>query len=206
MGEVYQARDTRLDRTVAAKVSREAFGERFRNEALSVAALNHPHICTLHDVGPDYLVMEYVEGKPLQGPRPLAEALRLAREIADALEHAHAHGIVHGDLKPSNILVTKNGAKVLDFGVAKRRPPAAESGSAEATFTDAGTLVGTRRGDGEVREQATPYGTGSFSTELVPEQTTVKRGSRQAPYGIPVARRDVEGAGGAHLDDGRGSQ
>jgi hypothetical protein len=144
MGEVYQARDTRLDRTVAIKVSREAFGERFRNEALSVAALNHPHICTLHDVGADYLVMEYVEGKRLRGPLPVPDALRLAAEIADALEHAHAHGIVHRDLKPSNILVTKGGIKVLDFGVAKRRPPA-EQPDATATFTDEGALVGTPR-------------------------------------------------------------
>jgi Tol biopolymer transport system component len=145
MGEVYKARDTRLDRTVAVKVSNEAFGERFRNEALSVAALNHPHICTLHDVGPDYLVMEYVEGKPLRGPLPLPEALRLAGEIADALEHAHAHGIVHRDLKPSNILVTKNGAKVLDFGVAKRRPPGLAVQESSPTFTDEGTLLGTPR-------------------------------------------------------------
>ena len=124
MGEVYKARDTRLERTVAVKVSKETFEERFRNEALAVAALNHPHICTLFDVGPDYLVMEYVEGKTLHGPLPVAEALRLARQIADALEHAHRKGIVHRDLKPSNILVTKQGVKVLDFGLAKRQPTA----------------------------------------------------------------------------------
>jgi hypothetical protein len=145
MGKVYLARDTRLRRTVAIKVSKEAFSECFRNEALAVAALNHPHICTLHDVGPDYLVMEYVEGKPLRGPVPVADVVRLAAEIADALEHAHAHGVVHRDLKPSNILVTKTGAKVLDFGVAKRRPLAAEGGTAEATLTDAGARVGTPR-------------------------------------------------------------
>jgi Tol biopolymer transport system component len=144
MGEVYRARDTRLDRTVALKVSREQFGERFRNEALAVAALNHPHVCTLHDVGPDYLVMELVEGKPLKGPLPFDEALRLAGQVADALDHAHRHGVVHRDLKPSNILVSKAGAKVLDFGLAKRLPPnpAAE---AEPTLTEQGMVVGTPR-------------------------------------------------------------
>ena len=142
MGEVYKARDTRLDRTVAIKVAKEAFGERFRNEALAVAALNHPHVCTLFDVGPDYLVMEYVEGKPLRGPLAVGDALRLAHEIADALEHAHAHGIVHRDLKPSNILVTKSGAKVLDFGLAKRRPEALP-GDTQPTLTDEGAVLGT---------------------------------------------------------------
>jgi hypothetical protein len=80
--------------------------------------LNHPHICALFDVGPDYVVMEYVEGTPLHGPRPTREAVRLAVQIADALEHAHRHGVVHGDLKPANILVTRTGVKVLDFGLA----------------------------------------------------------------------------------------
>ena len=128
--------------TVAVKVAKERFGERFRNEALAVAALNHPHICTLFDVGPDYLVMEYLEGKPLRGPLPVPEALRLAGEIADALEHAHKQGIVHRDLKPSNILVTKSGVKVLDFGLAKRRLEAPQ-GESLPTLTDEGTVLGT---------------------------------------------------------------
>ena len=123
MGEVYKARDTRLDRTVAIKVSKESFA--FINEALAVASLNHPHVCTLFDVGPDYLVMEYVEGKPLRGPLAVGDALRLANEIADALAHAHKHGIVHRDLKPSNILVTKSGVKVLDFGSREAPAPGA---------------------------------------------------------------------------------
>jgi len=141
MGEVYKARDTRLERTVAVKVSKEAFGERFRNEALAIAALNHPHVCTLFDVGPDYLVMEFVEGKVLQGPLPVGEALRLGGQIADALEHAHRHGVVHLDLKPSNILATKGGVKVLDFGLAARRPePGTEASQA---LTLEGTAAGT---------------------------------------------------------------
>jgi eukaryotic-like serine/threonine-protein kinase len=145
MGEVYKARDTRLERTVAIKVSKEAFSERFRNEALAIASLNHPHICTLYDVGPDYLVMEYVEGKPLRGPVPVPEFLRLAGQIADALEQAHQKHIVHRDLKPSNILVTKAGVKVLDFGLAKRRAPRPASDESEDTLTEEGTVAGTPR-------------------------------------------------------------
>ena len=144
MGDVYKARDTRLDRTVAIKVAKEAFEERFRNEALTVAALNHPHICTLFDVGPDYLVMECVEGKPLRGPLSVPETLRLAGQIADALEHAHRHGVVHRDLKPANILVTRSGVKVLDFGLAKRLPQAS-AGESRATLTDEGKVLGTPR-------------------------------------------------------------
>jgi Tol biopolymer transport system component len=144
MGEVYEARDTRLERTVAVKVSKETFEDRFRNEALSIAALNHPHICALFDVGPDYLVMEFVPGKRLEGPLPVGEALRLAGQIADALEHAHTHGIVHRDLKPSNIFVTKAGVKVLDFGVAKRLSSAVGKGG-EHTATDNVVLLGTPR-------------------------------------------------------------
>src|SRR5262249_38075725 len=119
MGEVWKARDTRLGRLVAIKVSKEKFSERFGREARSIAALNHPHICTLHDVGADYLVMEYVEGKVLKGPLPVDEVLRLAIQIAEAVEHAHQHGVIHRDLKPANILVTRSGVKVLDFGLAK---------------------------------------------------------------------------------------
>ena len=145
MGDVYKARDTRLERTVAVKVAKEAFEERFRNEALAVAALNHPHICTLFDVGPDYLVMEYVEGKALRGPLPVADVLRLAGQIADALEHAHRHGVVHRDLKPSNILLTKSGVKVLDFGLAKRRPIGPVTGESQPTLTEEGAVLGTPR-------------------------------------------------------------
>jgi Tol biopolymer transport system component len=150
MGEVYKARDTRLDRIVAIKVSNEEFSERFEREARAVAALNHAHICTLHDVGPDYLVMEYIEGAPVVSqkkpePMPLAEALRLAIQIAGALEAAHAKGILHRDLKPSNILLTKTGVKLLDFGLAKFAQSAA--GRPDDTMTNpltaAGQILGT---------------------------------------------------------------
>ena len=106
MGEVYKARDTRLDRTVAIKISAARFSERFEREVRAVAAFNHPHICTLYDVGPDYLVMEYIEGVPVKGPLPLDQALKLAAQIADALDAAHRKGITHRDLKPGNILLT----------------------------------------------------------------------------------------------------
>src|SRR5262245_30234450 len=93
MGEVYKARDTRLDRIVAIKVAKKKFSERFGQEARSIAALNHPHICTLHDVGPDYLVMEYVEGKALKGPLPHEQAMKYAGQICDALDAAHTKNV-----------------------------------------------------------------------------------------------------------------
>src|SRR5580658_3391561 len=95
MGEVWKARDTRLNRAVAIKFSQERFSARFEREARAIAQLNHPHICTLHDIGPDYLVMEYLEGVALSGPMPVEAALRLALQMAAALEAAHAKGIMH---------------------------------------------------------------------------------------------------------------
>src|SRR5204863_6568697 len=118
MGEVYKARDTRLDRIVAIKVSREKFSQRFEHEARAVAALNHPHICQLYDVGPDYLVMEFVEGASLKGPFPIHKAVEYAGQILEALDAAHRTGITHRDLKPANILMTKQGIKLLYFGLA----------------------------------------------------------------------------------------
>src|SRR5271170_3079206 len=121
MGEVYLGRDTRLGREVAIKVSAQEFSERFEREASVIAALNHPNICHLYDVGPNYLVMELVEGESPKGPLALEEALRIAHQIADALEAAHEKGIVHRDLKPGNIKITPEGTvKVLDFGLAKQ--------------------------------------------------------------------------------------
>ncbi len=141
MGEVYKATDTRLGRTVAIKTLHVEHGDRFARESRSIAALNHPHICQLYDVGPNYLVMEFVEGSALRGPMPAEEAVRLAVEIADALDTAHARGIIHRDLKPGNILLTKSGVKLLDFGLAKLESPGA--GDETATQTQAGTVVGT---------------------------------------------------------------
>ncbi len=140
MGEVWKARDTRLDRAVAIKFSQERFSARFEREAKAIAQLNHPHICTLHDIGPNYLVMEYVEGEALnerlkKGPIALDRATRYGAQIASALAAAHAKGIVHRDLKPANIILTKPGAKVLDFGLAKM--------STDETITIANTVLGT---------------------------------------------------------------
>jgi len=147
MGDIYKARDTRLDRIVAIKVSAERFSERFESEARAIAALNHPHICTLYDVGPDYLVMEYIEGETLavcikRGPLPLDRALKIAIDVARALLAAHHHGIIHRDLKPGNIMLTEAGAKLLDFGLAKvQKAPDGET--ITMALTGQAAIVGT---------------------------------------------------------------
>jgi serine/threonine protein kinase len=156
MGIVYRAHDSRLGRDVAVKVSGERFSERFEREARAVAALNHPNICTLYDVGPDYLVMELVEGETLaellaQRPRssglPLDETLRLARQIASALDAAHDAGVVHRDLKPGNIKVRGDGTvKVLDFGLAKMHGAPDVAGSDAENLTHSPTLLATQAG------------------------------------------------------------
>ncbi len=165
MGEVYKARDTRLDRIVAIKVLPEHVAsdpdlkQRFEREAKTISSLNHPHICTLYDIGSqdgiDFLVMEYLGGDTLaqrleNGALPLDQALTVAIEIAAALDKAHRQGITHRDLKPGNIMLTKAGAKLLDFGLAKLRRPGtlgAEGFSAAPTqsepLTGSGTLLGT---------------------------------------------------------------
>jgi Tol biopolymer transport system component len=171
MGEVYRARDTRLGRDVAVKVlpqhlsSNPDIRARFEREAKSVSALNHPHICTLHDVGKegdiDYLVMELVDGETLaerlaKGPLPLEQALAIGRQVADALDRAHRAGIVHRDLKPGNVMLTRSGAKLMDFGLARATGllgPGGTSGVTVAALTTSptvaspltveGTIVGT---------------------------------------------------------------
>jgi len=168
MGEVYKAADTRLGRTVAIKFLKSEYTDRLDREARAIAALNHPHICTIHDVGPDYLVMEYLEGAPLGSPVPLENAIRLALQIVAALEAAHAKGIVHRDLKPGNIFVTQAGVKLLDFGLAKLK--AEENGSdATMSMTQAGTVIGTAAYMSPEQAQAQPVDARSdiFSFGLV---------------------------------------
>src|SRR5579872_3371813 len=163
MGEVYRARDTRLDRTVAVKIlpqemsSDPARKQRFEREAKTISILNHPHICVLHDVGHqdgiDYLVMECVEGETLskrlkKGSLPLEEVLRYGAQLADALDKAHRNGVIHRDLKPGNIMLTCNGAKLLDFGLAKRSAALLSEMTltaqiSELPVTQEGTIIGT---------------------------------------------------------------
>jgi serine/threonine protein kinase len=153
MGEVYRATDTRLHRLVAIKLSTVQFTERFEREARAIASLNHPNICQIYDIGPNYIVMEFVDGRPIVStgqhenlPIPPPKALALALQMASALEAAHAKGIIHRDLKPANILVTSEGhVKLLDFGLAKQSH---EGDSAQDTdemmgLTHAGTIVGS---------------------------------------------------------------
>jgi eukaryotic-like serine/threonine-protein kinase len=165
MGEVYRARDTRLDRIVAIKVvpahlaDRVELRERFEREAKTIASLNHPHICTLYDTGHqddiDFLVMEYLEGETLaqrlvKGALPIQQVLQFAIEIADALDKAHRKGVTHRDLKPGNIMLTKTGTKLLDFGLAKLKQevtppnvPLSELPTANDPLTAEGVIVGT---------------------------------------------------------------
>jgi len=161
MGEVYRARDTRLDRTVAVKVLKASladdpgFRERFEREARVISQLNHPHICTLHDVGEagdiNYLVMEYVEGETLAAriareEIPLDQAMTFGVQIAEALERAHRQGIIHGDLKPGNVMLTKTGTKLLDFGLARQLPahsPQASDASTRALPMTTAPVLGT---------------------------------------------------------------
>ena len=139
MGEVWKARDTRLDRLVAIKRLKVPRKGRFEREARAIAALNHPHICQIFDIGPDYLVLELVEGEPPAGPLPVEQVLEIGLQVAGALEAAHKHGILHRDLKPANILVTENGAKLLDFGLAKLTTEEDE----DYTHTAEGAVLGT---------------------------------------------------------------
>jgi eukaryotic-like serine/threonine-protein kinase len=157
MGEVYEARDTRLDRTVAIKICKGLINERFEREARAISSLNHPHICALYDIGRegsvDFLVMEYLEGESLEarlrkGALPIEEALRIAIQIARALDAAHRKGVVHRDLKPGNVMLTRSGAKLLDFGLAKMASPVVSVemetlGPTAEPITAKGTILGT---------------------------------------------------------------
>ncbi|MGO9258249.1 MAG: protein kinase domain-containing protein [Bryobacteraceae bacterium] len=191
MGEVYKARDTRLERMVAIKVAKQQFTERFEGEARAISALNHPNICTLYDVGPNYLVMEFIDGSPIKGPLPLDQALKAAAQIAGALDAAHRKGIVHRDLKPANILVTKSGLKLLDFGLAKREgsfKPAVTEETVTQAHTQEGSIVGTMQymAPEQLQGQEADFRSDIFSFGLV-------------LYEILTGRRAFEAANSASL-------
>ena len=179
MGEVYSAKDTRLDRTVALKIlplhlaDTPEVRQRFEREARAVSSLNHPNICALYDIGQqdgtDFLVMEYLEGQTLakrieQGPMPTPELLRVAIQVCEALEKAHRQGVIHRDLKPGNVMLTKAGAKLLDFGLAKGAAPAVTDMSSSPTVTQ--PLPGSSRGN-QLTVQGTIVGTLQY---MPPEQ------------------------------------
>jgi serine/threonine protein kinase len=148
MGEVYRARDPRVGRDVAIKIPNEQVSERFRREARAVATLNHPNICQLYDVGPEYLDMELIPGNSPKGPLPVREVLHIARQFAAALDAAHENGIVHRDLKPGNIRIKPDGTvKVLNFGLAMVAPSSGgepeDSPTGTVSLTEVGTVMGS---------------------------------------------------------------
>ena len=180
MGQVFRARDTRLGRTVALKVlapdvaDRDDLRGRFEIEARAIASLNHPHICALYNIGRDgsvaYMVMEHLEGDSLterlkKGPLPLAEALRYGIQIADAIDQAHRRGIVHRDLKPGNVMLTRMGAKVLDFGLAQLRESTTGSLDGDHTRSIARPEAASATGD----QQSPAF---AVSASRVPERRT----------------------------------
>jgi serine/threonine protein kinase len=194
MGEVYKARDTRLDRTVAVKVLASHLSaspdsrQRFEREAKTISQLSHPHICALHDVGREgdveYLVMEYLEGETLaerllKGPLPLEQTLRYGTQIADALDKAHRQGIVHRDLKPGNVMITKSGVKLLDFGLAKTLERSLDATGREQTAAAQHPMV--RRNLTSLPTALTQEGTilGTFQY-MAPEQLEGKEADARA--------------------------
>jgi serine/threonine protein kinase len=186
MGEVYKARDTRVDRTVAIKISKEEFIDRLEREARSVAALNHPNICQLYDVGPNYVVMEFVEGSPVAQAENTRKLLDVAVQIADGLAAAHAVGFTHRDLKPDNILLTRDGrVKILDFGLAKLAQTATGPGDTTRaiSITNPGTTVGTvnymspeqARGEPNLTPQSDQFSFGLVLYELASGKRAFQR-------------------------------
>jgi TolB-like protein/Tfp pilus assembly protein PilF/predicted Ser/Thr protein kinase len=169
MGEVWKARDTRLDRIVAIKQLKAQHNSRFEQEARAIAALNHPNICQIYDIGPDYLVLEYIEGKPLAGPLPLAEALRIAEQIVDALNLAHRRRLIHRDLKPANILLTDTGcAKLLDFGLARLLSGAEATQTAEGTVAGTAAYMSPEQAEGKLLDERTDiFSFGAVLYELI---------------------------------------
>ena len=215
MGEVYRARDTRLGRDVAVKVLPQHLSAspedraRFKREAKTISSLNHPHICVLHDVGQegdtDYLVMELIEGETLtqrlaRGPLPISDVLRIGAQVADALDRAHREGVVHRDLKPGNVMLTKSGAKLMDFGLARSIGRAAR-GAAEGSAT---APAGAPRSDEPITAKGAIVGTFQY---MAPEQLEGKRVDARADvwalgcvlYEMATGKRAFEGSTPASL-------
>ena len=213
MGEVYRARDTRLGREVAVKVlpqhlsSNPEVRVRFEREAKTVSSLNHPHICTLFDVGregeTDYLVMELIEGETLaarltKGALPMSEALRIGAEIADALDRAHRAGVIHRDLKPGNVMLTKNGSKLMDFGLARATGLAGSTGSGTSMLTQSPTVAHPLTAEGTI--------VGTFQY-MAPEQLEGKEADARSDlwamgcvlYEMVTGRRAFDGKSQASL-------
>jgi len=198
MGEVWKARDTRLDRIVAIKFCAAEFSERFGREAKAIAALNHSNICQIYDVGPDYIVMEYIEGAPVAPVDTPRKLLDIAAQMSDGLAAAHAAGIIHRDLKPDNVLITRDGrVKILDFGLAKAAY--SEIGADDLTctidpgervFTDPGTTVGTvaymspeqARGQTNLTAQIRSFRSASFFTNWLPGSGRFAAPPRPRPW------------------------
>ena len=186
MGHVYKARDTRLDRLVAIKQSAAEFSDRFEREARAVAALNHPNICQLYDIGSDYLVMEFLEGCPLAPIEGTRKLFDVAVQIADGMAAAHSAGIVHRDLKPDNILMTSDGrVKILDFGIAKAIAGDAAPQRTRTSLTGAGIAIGTveymspeqARGHATIGPQSDQFSFGLILYELATGQKAFARDS-----------------------------
>src|SRR5271169_66544 len=201
MGEVWKGLDTRLNRTVAIKTASAVFSDRFDREARAIAALNHPNICQLYDIGPNYLVMEFVEGTPIAPVDTSRKLLDLAVQIADGLSAAHAAGLIHRDLKPDNILVTRDGrVKILDFGLAKTT---AVTPSVDATrtiaLTDPGTTIGTvnymspeqARGNADLSAQSDQFSFGLVLYEIAAGKRPFQRASA-AETMTAIIREDAE--------------
>jgi serine/threonine protein kinase/Tol biopolymer transport system component len=209
MGEVWKARDTRLNRMVAIKVSKEKFSERFSRESRTIAALNHPNICQLYDVGPNYLVMEYVEGAPIARVNTPRKLLDIAVQISEGVTAAHAAGIVHRDLKPDNILITREGRiKILDFGLAKALADEVSRDDPTRTLDEAlttpGTPVGTvvymspeqARGQTNLTAQSDQFSLGLVLYELASGKRAFRRGSATETM-TAIIREEAEPLPGA---------
>jgi len=200
MGEVWKARDTRLDRIVAIKFSQSHFTDRFDREARAIAALNHTNIAQIYDVGENYIVMEYVDGEPVRPLDSIRKLLDIAVQIADGLAAAHAVNLIHRDLKPNNILVTRDGCvKILDFGLVKSAALTSGDATRSMSLTEPGTIVGTinymspeqARGNRELMPQSDQFSFGLVLYELSAGKRAFRRATAVETM-TAIIREDAE--------------